>query len=70
MTRAEALILRAAAGWTIYIWGTRIKNILEDPGHSASFKAVHSALALLSILFALAILWVASRNRRRGTPPA
>lgn len=65
MTRFEALILRAAAGWTIFIWATRIKNILENPSHSTSFKLVHSALAAVSIVFALAVLIVASRNRRR-----
>lgn len=66
MSRLEALVLRAAAVWTIFIWATRIKNILEDPTHSTSFKAVHSALAAVSIVFALAILYVASRNRRRS----
>lgn len=65
MTRAEAIVLRAAALWTIYIWSTRIYNILVDPLHSTQFKAVHSALALVSVLFALAILYVTSRNRRR-----
>jgi hypothetical protein len=66
VTRIEALILRAAAGWTIFVWATRIKNILENPDHTAQFKAVHSALAGVSILFAGAILYVASKNRRRG----
>jgi hypothetical protein len=65
MTRFEALILRAAAAWTVFIWATRIRNILEDPAHSTRFKLVHSGLAAVSIVFALAILYVASRNRRR-----
>ena len=65
MTRAEAFILRAAALWTIFIWVTRIKNILEDANHSAGFKAVHTALAAVSIVFACAILYITSRNRRR-----
>ena len=69
MTRFEALILRAAAGWTIFIWATRIKNILENPSHSTSFKLVHSALAAVSIVFAVALLLVASRNRRRVKNP-
>ena len=66
MSRLEALVLRAAALWTIFIWATRIKNILEDPTRSTSFKAVHSALAAVSIVFAFAILYVTSRNRRRS----
>lgn len=66
MTRTEALILRAAAGWTLFIWATRIKNILENSENTAAFKAVHSALALVSVLFAVAILFVVSRNRKRA----
>ncbi len=66
MSRTDALILRSAAAWTIYIWVTRIWNILRDETHSTGFKVVHSALALVSVAFAVAILWVASRNRRRA----
>ena len=66
MTRAEALVLRAAAAWTIFIWVTRIRNILGDDARSTGFKVVHSVLALVSVAFAIAILSVASRNRRRA----
>ncbi|MBW3590899.1 MAG: hypothetical protein KY393_03455 [Actinobacteria bacterium] len=66
MTRPEAVILRAAALWTVYIWITRIVNILQDPSHTAQFKAVHSALAMVSVVFAVAIWVVASRGRRRA----
>ena len=66
MSRADAVILRTAAAWTIFIWLTRIRNILGDDGHSAGFKVVHSLLALVSVAFAIAILGVASRNRRRA----
>lgn len=64
MTRTQAIVLRAAALWTFYVWATRIWNIVQEPGHSAAFKLVHSALALVSIAFAVAILVVTSRNRR------
>lgn len=60
------MILRTAAGWTIFIWVTRMRNILGDESTSAGFKAVHSVLALVSVAFAVAILAVASRNRRRA----
>jgi hypothetical protein len=58
------MLLRAAALWTVFIWGTRIANILGDDHRSFGFKAVHTVLALVSIVFALAIWTVASRNRR------
>ncbi len=66
MTRTDALILRTAAAWTIFIWVTRIRNILGDDARSTGFKVVHSVLALVSVAFAIAILSVASRNRRRA----
>ena len=52
--------------WTIFIWVTRIRNILGDETRSTGFKAVHTVLALVSVAFAIAILGVASRNRRRA----
>lgn len=64
MTRNQAIILRAAALWTFYIWITRIYNILQEAGHSTEFKLVHTALALVSVAFAIAILVITSQNRR------
>ncbi len=66
VSRTDALILRTAAAWTIFIWVTRIRNILGDDTRSTGFKAIHTVLALVSVAFAIAILGVASRNRRRA----
>ena len=66
VSRTDALILRTAAAWTVFIWVTRIRNILGDETRSTGFKAVHSVLALVSVAFAVAIWAVASRNRRRA----
>ena len=62
----DAIILRTAAVWTVFIWVTRIRNILGDESRSTGFKVIHSVLALVSVAFAIAILGVASRNRRRA----
>ncbi len=70
MSRTDAIILRTAAAWTIFIWVTRIRNILGDDTRSSGFKVVHSVLALVSVAFALGILAVASRNRRRARDQA
>jgi len=64
--RARSTLLLAAAAWTIWVWATRIWNILGDPAHGAAFKAVHSLLALVSIAFALAIGVVGLRMRREA----
>ncbi|HET7719425.1 MAG TPA: hypothetical protein VFK43_05615 [Acidimicrobiales bacterium] len=66
MSKTDALILRTAAAWTIFIWVTRIRNILGDETRPTGFKAIHTVLALVSVAFAIAILGVASRNRRRA----
>jgi hypothetical protein len=66
MPARDALILRLAAAWTVWIWGTRIWNILGDEDRSAGFKIVHTVLALVSVAFAVAVWRVASRLRRRS----
>ena len=66
MSRTDALILRTAAVWTVFIWVTRIRNILGDDTRSTGFKAVHIVLAIVSVAFAVAIWAVASRNRKRA----
>ena len=65
MTRRDTLILRAAAVWTLWIWGTRVWNIVGDDERSTGFKVVHVVLALVSVTFAVLIWTVASRNQRR-----
>ncbi len=67
MTRREALLFRAFAVWTIYVWVTRMWNIARDhtPGHGLGFKLVHAVLAVISVAFAVAALAVVARIRRR-----
>jgi hypothetical protein len=66
MTRRDALVLRAAAAWTVWVWGTRIWNIWGDEARSFGFKAVHTGLAAVSVVFAVAIWRVAGRTRVRA----
>lgn len=65
MNRREALLIRAFCAWTVYVWLTRIANILQDDERSNGFKAVHSLLALVSIAFAVVVWRVVTRIRRR-----
>ena len=58
------MILRGAAAWTVWIWGTRIWNIIGDDERDFAFKAVHVVLALVSVAFAVAVWGVANRGRR------
>ncbi len=70
MTRNESLLLRAAAAWTVFIWGFRMLNLLGDEARSVGFKVVHLALAMVSVGFAVAVWRVASRNRRGASERA
>jgi hypothetical protein len=65
-TRARSTLLLAAAAWTIWVWATRIWNIVNEPAHDAAFKAVHSLLALVSIAFGVALGVVGLRMRREA----
>lgn len=67
MNRREALVLRAFAVWTVWVWLTRIWNILGDNAadHGFAFKAVHVVLALVSIGFAVVAWRIVSAVRRR-----
>jgi len=64
VNRRDALVLRAFAGWTLYVWATRIWNIWRDGGRSVGFKAVHTVLAVVSVAFAVAAWRIVSRNRK------
>ena len=67
--RARSTLLLAAAAWTIWVWATRVWNIVGDPAHDAAFKAVHSLLALVSIAFGVALGVVGLRMRRESRTP-
>ena len=58
-------LLLAFAGWTLFVWGTRISNILSDGG-GAPALAVAVGLALL----ALAVAWHALQGRWAWSVPA
>ena len=64
MNRREALLIRAFCGCTVFVWVTRIRNIIGDD-HDFGFKAVHTLLALVSLAFAVVVLWVVGNVRRK-----
>ncbi len=66
MSRRDTLLLRAAALWTVFVWGIFLRNLLfGDTDRSTGFKVVHSVLAVVSLAFAEVIWSVATRSRRR-----
>jgi hypothetical protein len=67
MTSRQALVLRAFALWTVYVWVTRIWNVWHDhtKGHGAGFRLVHTVLAVISVAFAIAAWKIVGRIRHR-----
>lgn len=64
MNRRQALFIRAFAAWTIWVWATRIWNVLGDD-RSVGFKVVHAVLALVSVAFAVVTWGIVGRVRER-----
>ena len=65
MSSRDRLWLRVTVGWTLFVWLVFTKNIVGDPKHSFGFKAVHVALAVVSIVLAIGVWVIASRRRER-----
>lgn len=65
ISRRAVWVLRGFALWTVWVWGTRIWNIVRDDGRGTSFKVVHGLLALVSVAFAAATWFIAARAARR-----
>ncbi len=59
-------MLRAFAVWTVWVWGTRIGNVIGDESRSTAFKVIHVVLAVVSVAFAVAT-WVITRRVRART---
>jgi hypothetical protein len=64
--RTDALVLRAFAVWTVWVWGTRLWNIWNDGSRDLAFKGVHTVLAVVSVAFAVAAWRIVTRNRHRA----
>ena len=67
MSRSTARIITIFAAWTLFVWVTRIRNILGDDETSAGFKIVHAILALVSVVLAVAALLAVRRERTADT---
>ena len=65
MSSRDRLWLRVTVGWTLFVWLVFTKNIVGDPKHSFGFKAVHVALAVVSIVLAIGVWAISSRGRER-----
>jgi hypothetical protein len=65
--RAAANLIRIFAGWTLFIWGNRISNLLQESGRTTADKAPDLAVATGAVLLALVALAAVSHARRGGS---
>jgi len=65
--RVPAFVL---AGWTLFVWTTRIGNIWSDDAASTSSKVGSTALALSFTVLALAVAITAGRRMWTALRPA
>jgi hypothetical protein len=65
VSRRAAGVLLAAAAWTLFVWLTRINNVLGDD-RSTGFKVVHLVLAAVSVTFGVAVGWIGLAAWRRS----
>jgi small neutral amino acid transporter SnatA (MarC family) len=66
VTRRDALVLRAFAVWTVFIWANRVWNLLGEDDRSAGFKLVHILLAAVSVAFAVVTWGIVRKVRERS----
>ncbi|HVW35580.1 MAG TPA: hypothetical protein VHL53_23815 [Acidimicrobiia bacterium] len=71
MTKRQSRILLACAGWTFYVWISRLV-IMSGQDNSLGFNVVHGILAVISIGFGVAvgkIGWDAHRRNQQVPLP-
>jgi hypothetical protein len=65
--RRRGLILLAVAVWNVWLWGTRIRNLVADAGDfSAAFVGVHAVLYGVSLVLAGVLAVMGWRMWREG----
>ena len=61
----RGLVLVALGVFQLWLWGTRVANLLEDVGSfSAAFVAVHLVLYAAAIGAGVLLLWLGTRTLR------
>jgi hypothetical protein len=54
MSRRQIWLLRIFVIWTVFVFGTLIKNMIADTEHETGFRVVHSTIGAVSIALAVA----------------
>jgi hypothetical protein len=69
--RRRGLLLLLAAVFNLWVWGTRMRNLLADAdSFSTAFVGVHVALYVAATAVALVVGGIGLRQWREGRRPA
>lgn len=65
--RRRGVILLLIAAWNVWLWGTRIRNLVVDAGDfSTAFVGVHAVLYGVSLVLAGVLAVLGARMWREG----
>lgn len=68
--RRRGWVLLAVAAWNVWLWATRIRNLVADAGEvSAAFVGVHAVLYGVSLILAGVLAVMGYRMLREGRGP-
>ena len=67
MTRRAAWFVLAAAGWTAYVWISRL-YLMVGSDDSTGFKVVHGVIAVISLGFGIGLAWIGIAVLRSSRP--
>lgn len=59
------VVAAALAGWTVFVWGTRVRNIARDGGSTVSLL---TSLALVALAVVVAVSLVRGGRPRAAVP--
>lgn len=69
--RRRGLILLAAAAFNVWLWATRMRNLVADAGDfSAAFVGVHAVLYVSATAVALVVGVIGFRQWREARTPS
>lgn len=67
MSRRAAWFVLAAAGWTAYVWISRL-YLMVGSDDSTGFKVVHGVIAVISLAFGIGLAWIGITALRSARP--
>ena len=69
MSRRTAWFLLGVAAWMVFVWGTFIRNLMNEEGRPAGFYVAHTVLIVVDLAIAAVLGVIAVRALRATRKP-